>query len=262
MTYETIIYDVSDSVATITLNRTENYNALNPDLLRELLAALTAAEADASVRAIIVTGSGKGFCSGADLAAVGEGLDIGQALRDGFNPVILKMRSLPKPIVCALNGVAAGAGAGLALAADFRVASDQATFVFAAFVGIGLVPDAGVTYLLQQIVGQARALELCLLAGPQQRLDASGAQALGIVTRVVAHDDLQARAQSLAAKLALMPTRAIGYTKQAIYGAADRTLAEALEYEAELQTAAFKTRDFQEGLAAFLEKREPVFTGE
>ena len=262
MTYDNLGYQTGDGVATRTLNRPQSYNALNPALIQDLRAALAAVEADSSVRAVVITGSGKGFCSGADLTAFSGDQDIGELLRAGLNPLILQMRGLEKPIVCAVNGAAAGAGAGLALAADFRLASDRATFIFAAFAGIGLVPDSGVTVLLQQIVGQAKAFELCLLASAQQRLDAPNAQALGVVNRVVAHDDLLSEAQAFASQLARMPTRAIGYTKRALYSAPGRTLEDALEYEAQMQAAAYQTRDFQEGLAAFLEKREPVFTGE
>jgi len=260
MSDDHLIYQASNGVATLTLNRPHSYNALNLPLLHDLRAALDRIAADDSVRAVVITGSGKGFCSGADLTAIG-GVGIDEAVRDGLNPLVLAMRRLEKPIVCAINGVAAGAGTGLALAADFRLASDRASFVFAAFAGIGLVPDSGVTYLLQQVVGQAKTFELCLLAGAKERLDANSAQALGIVNHVVEHDDLLAQAHALAAQLAQMPTRAIGYTKRALYSAPGRTLEDALEFEAQMQAAAVQTEDFQEGLAAFLEKRQPVFSG-
>jgi 2-(1,2-epoxy-1,2-dihydrophenyl)acetyl-CoA isomerase len=262
---ENILVDVTEGVAEITLNRPESYNSLSLATLEDLKGALKQVSRDQAVRAIILTGAGRGFSSGSDLQELGaklDEIDVAVVLRDGLNTIAVQMRSLEKPIVCAINGVAAGAGASLALAADYRIASEQASFVFAAFVNIGIIPDGGATYLLEQLIGPARALELALLADAENRLTAQSALEMGLVNRVVAHDDLQAEARSLAAKLAQMPTRAIGMTKRAIYRAAERSLGEALEYEAQLQRAAFRTRDFKEGVTAFLQKRQPVFTGE
>jgi 2-(1,2-epoxy-1,2-dihydrophenyl)acetyl-CoA isomerase len=264
MAYETILYEVAEGVATITLNRPESYNALTQPMYRELQDALRQIQRDNAVRAVLFTGAGKGFCSGADLTSfdVSAGkIEVGDVLRGGLNQIVNSMRSLEKPIVCALNGVAAGAGASLTLACDFRIGSEKATYVFAAFLSIGIIPDAGLTYFLPQLVGTARALELAMLADAQNRVTMDQAYSLGLVNRVVPHDDLAAESRAFAGRLAQMATRAVGMTKRAMYHSTDRTLAEALEYEAQVQDGAFKTDDFKEGVTAFLEKRATVFQG-
>jgi len=264
MAYETILYEVADNVATITLNRPESYNALSLPMYKELQDALRQVQKDSSVRAVLFTGAGKGFCSGADLTSFdlsASKVDMGDLLRGGLNQIVTSMRSLELPIVCALNGVAAGAGASLALACDFRVASEKATFVFAAFLSIGIIPDAGLTYLLPQLVGMGRALELAMLTGWQPSPRPDQAYSLGLVNRVVPHDELTAESRAFAGRLAGMATRAVGMTKRAMYRAAERSLADALEYEAQVQDGAFKTEDFREGVAAFLQKRPAVFQG-
>lgn len=264
MAYETILYDVADNVATITLNRPDTYNALTQPMYRELIDAFRQVQRDANVRAVLFTGAGKGFCSGADLTSfdISAGkIEVGDVLREGLNQIVMAMRGLEKPIVCALNGVAAGAGASLSLACDFRIASEKATFVFAAFVSIGIIPDAGLTYLLPQLVGVSRAMELALLADAQNRVTMDQAYSVGLVNRVVPADDLAAESRAYASRLAQMATRAVGMTKRVMYRAAERSLAEALEYEAQVQDGAFKTEDFREGVSAFLEKRAAVFKG-
>lgn len=263
MAYQHILYDVADGVATITLNHPETYNALTQAVLEECNVVLGQLNHDDTIRAVVLTGAGKGFCSGADLAAASAdpNFDIARLLRTGLNVSVTQMRTLNKPVIGVINGVAAGAGASLALAADYRLASDKASFVFAAFVNIGVIPDAGLTYFLPRLVGVGKALELVLFADAKNRVDAQQALELGLVNRVVAHDDLLSEARALAVKLAQMPTKAIGWMKQTFYQAGEQSLAEALECEARLQGMAFRTRDCQEGVAAFLEKRPPVFKG-
>jgi 2-(1,2-epoxy-1,2-dihydrophenyl)acetyl-CoA isomerase len=245
------------AVLTITLNRPEMLNAFNADLHRALSAALDEAEAD-SVRAVVITGAGRGFCVGQDLTEFREAHgDIGERLRGNYHPNILALRALEKPVLAAVNGPTAGAGLSLACACDLRLAAESATFV-PAFINIGLVPDSGGTYFVRRLLGTARAFEW-MTSG--RRLGAAEALEWGLVSEVVADDELARRATERAAELAAMPTRGIGLTKRLIDEAAHNTLEQQLELEAELQTAATQTADFREGVAAFLEKREPRFEG-
>ncbi|MDQ7024613.1 MAG: enoyl-CoA hydratase-related protein [Anaerolineae bacterium] len=266
MAYETILYDVAAGVATITLNRPDSYNALTTQMYRDLLDALKQVKRDKGVRAVVITGAGKGFCSGADLTEVqgqlGQDLAIGDVLRSGLNRIAMSIHQLEKPVICAVNGVAAGAGTGLALACDMRIVSENSSFVFAAFVNIGLMPDAGATYFLPRLVGAAKAFELCVLADGQNRVTAQQAVELGIANQQVSHDDLMNETQAIAQKMATMASKAIGLTKRAMAKSLNQTLAEQLETEAQLQTIASHTSDFQEGVLAFIEKREANFKGE
>ena len=244
-------------VLTITLNRPEVLNAFDAAMHRALQAAFKEARAD-DVRAVVVTGAGRGFCVGQDLTEFRESAgDIGERLRSTYHPTILGLRSLEKPVVAAVNGAAAGAGLSLALACDLRLAADSATFV-PAFINIGLVPDSGGSFFAARLLGYARALEW-LASG--RRLTAAEAHAWGLVSEVVEADALAERAAALAAELAALPTRGIALTKRLLDHAQTATLEEQLEREAQLQAAATRTEDFREGVAAFLEKRPPQFEG-
>ena len=250
----------ADGVMTITLNRPDVLNAIDDALLAGLRDALVEARADETVRAVVLTGAGRGFCAGADLAAGGMRtgrVDTAQALRDRYHPVVLAMRQLPKPIVGAVNGVAAGAGMSFALACDVVLAAESATFL-QAFTRIGLVPDCGSTWFLPRLVGDVRARALIMLA---DRISARDALQYGLVWRVLPDDALAAEAQATAARLASMPTRAYALVKQALVASAGQGLADQLETEAALQAQASATEDFREGVAAFLAKRPPRFTG-
>jgi 2-(1,2-epoxy-1,2-dihydrophenyl)acetyl-CoA isomerase len=246
-----------ESVLTITLNRPDRLNALDTATHRAFGAALKEARAD-DVRAVVVTGAGRGFCVGQDLNEFRDAAhDIAEHLRQNYHPNVLAIRRLEKPVIAAVNGPAAGAGMSLACACDIRIASDRASFV-PAFVSIGLVPDSGGTFFVTRLLGYARAFEW-LCSG--RSLSAAEAQAWGLVSEVVPGDTLLTRASELARELATLPTRAIGMTKRLLDRAGSATLDEQLEWEAQLQAAATKSDDFREGVAAFLEKRKPSFTG-
>ena len=244
------------AVQTITLNRPEVLNALNRALHAALHAALKEAR-DPDVRAVVVTGAGRGFCAGQDLTEFRDTADVGDSLRATYHPNVLAIRALEKPVIAAVNGACAGAGLSLACACDVRIASDAASFV-PGFIGIGLVPDAGGTYFIHRLLGASRAFEWM---SSNRRLSAAEAQAWGLVSEVVAADALAARAAELAAMYAALPTRGIGMTKRLFDHAGTATLEEQLELEAQLQTAATQTEDFREGVTAFLEKRPPSFSG-
>ena len=254
-----VLYQVDGAVATITLNRPDVLNALNTPLMLALREALTQAQTDEAVRAVIVTGAGRGFSAGADLASSspGGGSDPGSTLRDRYHPVITLMRSMPKPIISAVNGVAAGAGMSIAMAGDIILAGRSASFL-QAFSKIGLVPDAGSTWFLPRYVGDVRARAMAILA---DRISAEDAKSFGLVWQVCEDDALQTQAREMAAKLASMPTRAYAMIKEALNDSHQRDLPAQLELEAELQMKAAKTEDFREGVAAFLQKRPAVFTG-
>ena len=244
-------------VTVLTLNRPDALNALTADLRRQLLAAVKAAGRDADVRAVVITGAGRAFCAGADLRDGSGEREFRRVLSDEYNPLVEAIRALPKPVIAAVNGVAAGAGVSLALAADLVIAAEGARFV-PAFHRIGLVPDSGLTRALVRAVGRHRAFEV--LMGERQ-MDATEAQAAGLVAAVVPADRLADAARELAERLASGPTRAIGLTKRLIAGAEDASLSDSLAAEAALQEVAGRTDDHAEGVAAFTEKRDPAFRG-
>ncbi len=258
----TILVEVDEAsgVGMVTLNRPDALNALTVPMKVELLAAFQSLAGEDRVRALVLTGAGRAFCAGQDLRERLEpdAAPLGVEVRERYNPIILAMRALPKPIVGAINGVAAGAGASLAMACDIRIASEAASFALA-FGRVGLVPDSGATWFLPRLVGSTRAAELALLGDP---VSAGDSVRLGLVGRVVAAEQLATEASSVAARLAAGAPRAIALTKQALNASWERDLGTALEAEADLQDTAGRTRDHAEGLAAFMEKRPARFTGE
>jgi 2-(1,2-epoxy-1,2-dihydrophenyl)acetyl-CoA isomerase len=256
--YETLLVETKDGVRVITLNRPEVLNAISAQLGKELQEALREAERSPEVRCVLLAASGRGFCAGADLREQVPGrTSLGDLLRTRYNGIVLRIQTMEKPVIAAVNGVAAGAGCNLALAADVRIASDRASFI-EVFSRVGLIPDSGGTWLLPRLVGIGRALEMMFTADP---VDAATAERLGLVNRVVPHDDLQPRAMEWAVRLAAGPTRAYGLTKRAVNHAVAGSFADALEYEAQLQEIAGGTADHREGVAAFLAKRPPAYTG-
>jgi 2-(1,2-epoxy-1,2-dihydrophenyl)acetyl-CoA isomerase len=259
---DTVLVDLVDGVSTVTLNRPDKLNAFTDEMLHALLEALRRAERSAETRCVVITGAGRAFSAGQDLGAVRERAGSGPPdfrghLEHTYNRVIRSLRGVEKPVVAAVNGVAAGAGASIALACDLRIAAESATLI-QSFIGVGLVPDSGATWVLPRTVGLARAFELAITA---ERLSAADALACGLVNRVVPDDEFGDAVREYASRLAAAPTKAIGLTKRAMNRAMTSTLDEALDYEARLQDIAGRTRDHAEGVSAFLEKRPPSFEG-
>lgn len=255
--YTTLLYDAKDGVATVTLNRPDSLNALNAEMRRELLAVLKAARGDGETRVVILTGAGRGFCAGADLRGGSGERDFRRVLTDEYNPLITAIRTLPKPVVAAVNGVAAGAGVSLAFAADIVIAADDAKFI-PAFNRIALVPDSGLTRVLVRALGRHRALEILL---GERQLTAAMAHEAGLVGAPIPPARLMDAARDLGVRLAAGATQAIGLTKRLVNAAEDDSLAEALAREAGLQALAGRSPEHAEGVAAFSEKREPRFGG-
>ncbi len=258
--YETLLTETADGVLTITLNRPEVLNALTRQVLRDVRDVLRAAEQDAAVRCLVLTGAGRGFCSGLDLTAGAQRdahLSVADGVRQNYNVVVKGIRAIEKPVIAALNGVAAGAGMSIALACDIRMASEVAWFM-PGFVRIGLIPDSGGTLFLPMLVGYAKAAELAFTG---DRVDATEAHGLGLVNDVMPAAALMERTHALAARLAALPTRAIGLTKRAFNQSVMPHLDTVLDYEAEIQEIAAHTDDHREGIAAFREQRQPQFTG-
>jgi len=259
MDLTTLDYTRHEGVATLTLNRPQVLNSFCAAMHADLSAAFTAIEQDPAVRCVVLTGAGRGFCAGQDLdeARAMGGADAGETLERLYNPLILRMRRLPVPIVGSVNGVAAGAGASLALACDIVLAARSAKFI-QAFVRIGLVPDAGSTWFLPRLVGDARARALAMTGDP---IDAAQAAEWGLIWRCVDDAALAGETQALAARLAALPTRAIALIKQAFLAGACNDLTAQLRLERELQRSAGAGADAREGIAAFIEKRPPSFSG-
>lgn len=256
--FETILYEVRNGVAYLTLNRPDKLNAFTEQMNSEIQKALKQAAADDEVRCLVITGAGRAFCSGEDLGGVTEELDHGEVLRKRYAPMMKMLHRFEKPVVAALNGVAAGAGMSLALACDFRLASEKASFV-QAFIHVGLIPDAGNLYYLPRLIGHAKALELAVLG---EKVTANQALDLGLVTKVIAEDVWEQEVQAFAERLASMPTKAIGLIKRYMNESWHASFENYLEKEAHGQRIAGLTADHKEGVRAFLEKRKPQFKGQ
>lgn len=259
MDFQYIKFDVANGIATVTLNRPEVYNALNDGITYELQDALKKISKDDAIRVMVLTGAGKAFCSGQDLKAASgqEKRSFLDSLHKRYNPIISAMRSLPKPIICRLNGVAAGAGCSLALACDMIIASEEATLI-EVFINIGLVPDSGSSYFLPRLVGRAKAFELCSMGN---KVKADEALQLGLVNKVAPANELDAVVKEYADHFAQAPTKSIGLIKRMLEKSATSTLDEMLEYEAYCQEIAGTSHDYKEGVSAFLEKRKATFLG-
>ena len=262
MTYNTLLFNIEAGIAELTLNRPERLNSFSLEMHDELRAVMQQIETNASIRAVLLTGTGRGFCAGQDLTArQSDNSDasgrIRASLDENFNPFIRRLRKLKQPVICAVNGVAAGAGANLALACDIVIAAESASFL-QAFVKIGLIPDCGGTYFLPRLIGSARATALVLLA---EKISAVQAAEWGMIWRCVKDQELMGEARAVAVRLAAGPSTALGLIKQAMQVSANHTLDQQLDWERDAQGLAGTSPDFAEGVAAFLEKRPAKFTG-
>ena len=262
MSFETIQFACAGGVARLTLNRPDRLNSFTVQMHGEVAEALSQVEQDSSARVLLITGAGRGFCAGQDLsdravAPGGTGVDLGESLEARYNPLIRRLLGLPKPVVCAVNGVAAGAGANIALAADMVVAARSAKFI-QSFANIGLVPDSGGTWILPRLVGQARALGLALTGEP---LGAEQAAQWGLIWRCIDDADFAAEVEALVTRLASGPTRGLAAIKRAVRQSWSASLDQQLDTERDLQRELGRSSDYREGVAAFTEKRKPNFTG-
>ena len=262
MSYETIEFEITDGVAVLTLNRPDSLNSFNTQMHGEVKEALKAVKKSDEVRCLLITGNGRGFCAGQDLsdrnvAPGAEMPNLGESIEKNYNPLIRTINGLEMPVICAVNGVAAGAGANIAFACDIVLAAKSASFI-QAFCKIGLVPDSGGTYTLPRLVGPARAMALAMLG---DKIKAEQAEQWGMIWKAIDDDALKEEALAMAKQLATQPTRGLALIKRAINASWDNSFNEQLDLERDLQTLAGRTDDYREGVAAFMEKRPPHFTG-
>ena len=263
MSYETIEFSITEGVAVLTLNRPDSLNSFNTQMHAEVRSALKEVKKDSSVRCLLLTGNGRGFCAGQDLsdrnvAPGAEAPNLGESIEKNYSPLLRTIRSLEMPVICAVNGVAAGAGANIAFACDIVLAAKSASFI-QAFCKIGLVPDCGGTWSLPRLVGPARAMALSMLG---DKISAEQAEQWGMIWKSVENDSLMDEAMAMAKHFATQPTKGLALIKRAIQASATNTFDEQLDLERDLQTLAGRTEDYREGVAAFMEKRQPVFKGQ
>ncbi|CAN7724992.1 2-(1,2-epoxy-1,2-dihydrophenyl)acetyl-CoA isomerase PaaG [Duganella sp. LjRoot269] len=263
MNYENILFDITDGVATLTLNRPDKLNSFTQAMHEEVRHAIHKVNTDKSVRVFVLTGAGRGFCAGQDLSdrSVEPGaspVDLGDSVEKNYAPLVLALRALPMPVICAVNGVAAGAGANIALACDIVLAAKSASFV-EVFCKLGLIPDTGGTYFLPRLVGSARAMGLAMLG---DKLSAEKAEAWGLIWKAVPDDELAAETAAMARHFASAPTKGLAFTKQALYASPHNTLQQQLTLECGMMSELGRSDDYREGVAAFMEKRAPQFKGQ
>jgi 2-(1,2-epoxy-1,2-dihydrophenyl)acetyl-CoA isomerase len=263
MTYESIQFKIENGIAVLTLNRPDRLNSFTQAMHAEVRDALDKLQADKTARVLVLTGAGRGFCAGQDLndRAVepgGPGVDLGESVEKFYAPLVTTLRTLPMPVICAVNGVAAGAGANLALACDIVLAAKSASFI-EAFCKLGLIPDTGGTWVLPRLIGPARAMGLALLG---DKLPAEKAEEWGLIWRAVADEDLMKEAMAMAEHFAKAPTKGLAFTKKAMLASWTNTLEQQLQMEAGMMRELGYSHDYREGVAAFIEKRQPQFKGE
>jgi 2-(1,2-epoxy-1,2-dihydrophenyl)acetyl-CoA isomerase len=262
MSYQNIIFTIENGIATLTLNRPDKLNSFTQAMHVEVRAALALVKTDPTVRVLVLTGAGRGFCAGQDLSdrAVepgSKGVDLGDSVEKNYAPLVLSLRALPMPVICAVNGVAAGAGANLALACDIVLAAKSASFV-EAFCRLGLIPDTGGTYFLPRLVGTARAMGLAMLG---EKLTAERAESWGLIWKCIPDECLAEETMAMAAHFASAPTKGLAFTKQALYASPANTLEQQLKLECGMMSELGNSNDYREGVAAFMAKRVPEFKG-